>query len=60
MRRAKLEEAQERPSDKDLKGNHKLANETLKTIENDIFQDLPRFEGFFKSQKNKKHPFEED
>lgn len=49
MRRAKLEEAQEKPSDKDLKGNQKLAHETLKSLEDDIFQDLPRFEGFFKS-----------
>jgi hypothetical protein len=29
-------------------------------MENDVFQDLPRFEGFFRSQSKGKHPFEED
>jgi hypothetical protein len=36
MRRAKLEEAQEKPSDKELKGHQRLAEQALKDLENDV------------------------
>jgi hypothetical protein len=59
MRKAKLEATQEKPSDKELNGEQRLMNETLKEMEDGIFKDLPRFEGFFRSQAKGKHPFEE-
>ncbi len=48
MRRAKLEEAQEKVSDKDLSQHEKLAQEKIKELD-DLFPEMPRFEGFFKS-----------
>jgi len=60
MRKAKLEAAQEKPSDQDLSEHERQARETLNKIENDLFPDMPRFEGFFKSQAEGSHPFEED
>ncbi len=60
MRRAKLEAAQEKPSDKNLNAHQKLAQETLRDLEDGIYQDMPRFEGFFRSQSQGKHPFEEE
>lgn len=58
MRRAKLEDAQEKIKDKDLSKHERLAQEKIKEIEN-LYPDMPRFEGFFKSQSEGKHPFEE-
>lgn len=60
MRKAKLEAAQEKPTDKDLNRDQRLMNDTLKEMEDGIFQDMPRFEGFFRSQAKGKHPFEEE
>ena len=58
MRRAKLEEAQEKISDKNLSKHERLAQEKIKELEN-LYPEMPRFEGFFKSQSEGKHPFEE-
>jgi hypothetical protein len=49
MHRAKLEESQEKPSDKDFRGHQKMTEEALNDLENGVFQELPRFEGFFRS-----------
>lgn len=49
MRKAKLEKAEEKISDKNLSRHQTLLNEKLKDLE-DLIPDLPRFEGFFKSQ----------
>lgn len=48
MRRAKLEEAQEKVSDKNLSEHEKLAQEKIKELD-DLYPEMPRFEGFFKS-----------
>lgn len=48
MRRAKLEDAQEKVKDKDLSKHERLAQEKIKEIES-LYPEMPRFEGFFKS-----------
>lgn len=58
MRRAKLEEAHEKISDKNFSKHDALAQEKIKDLEN-LFPEMPRFEGFLKSQSQGKHPFEE-
>lgn len=58
MRKAKLEKTEEKITDKNLSRHQTLLNEKLKDLE-DLIPDLPRFEGFFKSQSQGKHPFEE-
>jgi len=41
-----------------LSKHESLAQEKIKELEN-LYPEMPRFEGFFKSQSEGKHPFEE-
>ncbi len=58
MRRAKQDQAEETLSAK-LSANERLAKEKLTEMEG-MFPEMPRFEGFFNSQAEGKHPFESD
>ena len=59
MRKAKLEQAQEKISDQKFTEHERLAQEQIRELEN-MIPDMPRFEGFFKSQSKGAHPFEGD
>lgn len=61
MRKAKLEKAQGTllNGDEQMSKNERLAREKIEELEK-IMPEMPRFEGFFKSMEQGKHPFEED
>lgn len=60
MKLAKEQEAKEGAQErKDLTKDERLAQEQIKKLE-EMLPEMPRFEGFFRSQSEGKHPFDEE